>query len=924
MRFSLPLVAFAAGAAAQQTSAKVDSNTGITFQGKTDATGYYFGMAVPTTIGTDFIGQIIAPITEGYAGVSLTGKMVGSLLIVAWPNAGEVVASFHETSGYSSPPVYTNASLSLSPIADGTYVNATHMSYTFLCGGCIMDSPLSFDRTADNIIMGWALCRTAPTNPASAESATFVYHDAGFGAFGMALNNAASADYATWAAMAASGAPTEYGNTAPPAGSDTLATPDSANATCPDTPSISDSTYDYIVAGAGPAGIITAQRLAETGKSVLLIERGKASTYQSGGRSTVAWNDTVTQYDVPAMAYYLTTAADSSEYCTDTANMAGCLLGGGTMVNALMFVRPQPADFNDKWPAEWQWDSVSASADRLYERNPGTTMASEDEKRYDQAAATVMQQYLSGMGYEPVDAIDSPERKTAIYSYPPWDIQGGRRAGPVKSYLPLAKALSNFELILETKVVRVVRNGSTATGVEVEDSTGARQIINLNEGGSVILSSGSMSSPRILYNSGIGPADQLTTVQGGSACVTLPEEADWIDLPVGQNLKDHPMFTLDFNTSAVEDTLIAKDFTSPSQTNIELFAQEVGPLVQGGQRLNFWTSKNTTSGTKYFQGTSFANRADGVRVRLYMTHGATSVGALGINAQGATIFTTDPWMNTEDDQSAMAEMIDELLAGARAGTLLTPADPDVTGASLVADKAYVTGSHFVGTAMMGETNDGSSVVDTCGRVWGTDNIYVVDASIHPDLPTGNTQAMVMVVAEHIVAKIIDVSSGGGGQNSTTPFVPDSNPSYPPVVPESDPYYHTTPDLLDTEPKNPDAVNTNLSKPQTPESDKKGNKPQTPESDKKGNKPQTPESDKKGDKPKTPESDKKGNKPKTPESDKKGKKTKTPESDKKSNKLKTSTLPDKKYSNTESLTDLTEKKYTNPTKPTKEEEEEEDC
>ncbi len=59
MRFHLSLLAFAAGAAAQQSSAYIDANTGITFQGKTDTTGFYFGMAVPTTIGSDFIGQMV-------------------------------------------------------------------------------------------------------------------------------------------------------------------------------------------------------------------------------------------------------------------------------------------------------------------------------------------------------------------------------------------------------------------------------------------------------------------------------------------------------------------------------------------------------------------------------------------------------------------------------------------------------------------------------------------------------------------------------------------------------------------------------------------------------------------------------------------------------------------------------------------------
>lgn len=372
------------------------------------------------------------------------------------------------------------------------------------------------------------------------------------------------------------------------------------------------------------------------------------------------------------------------------------------------------------------------------------------------------------MGWSQVDAIKEPNRKTAVYSYPPWDIQDGLRAGPVKSYLPLAKALSNFELTLNTKVVRVVRSGSTATGVEVETSTGARQIINLKTGGNVILASGSMSSPRILYNSGIGPSDQLTTVQSGSACVTLPDEADWINLPVGQNLKDHPIFTLTFNTSSANASMVAKDFTSPSQTNIDLFAKQSGPLVQSGQRVNFWTSLNTTTGTKFFQGTCNSPSAGTVRIKMYLTHGATSVGALGINAQGATVFTTDPWMNTEDDQTATATMIDQILNAAKNSTILTPSDSSLTGASMITAKSYVQGSHFVGTTIMGETNDGTAVVDTNAKVFGTDNIFVVDASIHPDLPTGNTQAIVMVVAEHAAAKIIALGASSASNSTTTP------------------------------------------------------------------------------------------------------------------------------------------------------------
>ncbi len=93
-----------------------------------------------------------------------------------------------------------------------------------------------------------------------------------------------------------------------------------------------------------------AERLAETGSSVLLIERGNASLYSSGGDRTFPWNDTITIFDLPANGYLLSTLDDTSFFCTDTASVAGCILGGGGMVNALVWVKPQPADF-ENWPA---------------------------------------------------------------------------------------------------------------------------------------------------------------------------------------------------------------------------------------------------------------------------------------------------------------------------------------------------------------------------------------------------------------------------------------------------------------------------------------------------------------------------------------------------------------------------------------------
>jgi cellobiose dehydrogenase (acceptor) len=90
---------------------------------------------------------------------------------------------------------------------------------------------------------------------------------------------------------------------------------------------------------------------------------------------------------------------------------------------------------------------------------------------------------------------------------------------------------------------------------------------------------------------------------------------------------------------------------------------------------------------------------------------------------------------------------------------------NVTAADLI--KTFKTGSHYVGTAKIGTKGDAGVVVDTNTKVYGTDNLFVVDASIHPDLPTGNTQAIIMVAAEAAAAKILAL----GGSNATAPSTP---------------------------------------------------------------------------------------------------------------------------------------------------------
>jgi cellobiose dehydrogenase (acceptor) len=326
--------------------------------------------------------------------------------------------------------------------------------------------------------------------------------------------------------------------------------------------------------------------------------------------------------------------------------------------------------------------------------------------------------------------------------------------------------MPNFTLSLKSKVVRVVRDGKTITGVEVDNGSSTRQIINLKPGGSVILASGTLSTPRILFNSGIGPEAQIQTVANGSTGVKLPPRADWIDLPVGKHLQDHPIFTVTLKTKDSLAAINSTAFTSPSQTDIDLFAKGSGLLAQSGQRFVYWTSVKTADGSEHFyQGTCNAPSDNTLKVKLYMTHGASSTGSLGITSSGDTAIIDKPYLNTDNDREAALAAVQQLIDFTRKPDSILSIAGNATAESLT--KENTSGNHWVGTARIGAENDGSSVVDTNTKVWGTDNLYVVDASIHPDLPTGNSMAIVMVAAEHAAEKIISARSG----NAATPSTP---------------------------------------------------------------------------------------------------------------------------------------------------------
>ncbi|KAF2677318.1 CBD9-like protein [Lentithecium fluviatile CBS 122367] len=122
------------------------------------------------------------PAGNGWAGISLQDSMEGPLLLTAWPNAATngVVSSFRIASNEDDSPPVVNGAFSVVDIPTGTVVNDTHMTWTFLCKGCVGDAKVGFaaQDTAGSFGMGWALADRGVSDKGD-PAAVLPFHNSG-------------------------------------------------------------------------------------------------------------------------------------------------------------------------------------------------------------------------------------------------------------------------------------------------------------------------------------------------------------------------------------------------------------------------------------------------------------------------------------------------------------------------------------------------------------------------------------------------------------------------------------------------------------------------------------------------------------------------------------------------------------------------
>jgi cellobiose dehydrogenase (acceptor) len=291
--------------------------------------------------------------------------------------------------------------------------------------------------------------------------------------------------------------------------------------------------------------------------------------------------------------------------------------------------------------------------------------------------------------------------------------------------------------------------------------------------GRVILSAGAFGSAKILMRSGIGPADQLQVVKGSADGPTMVTNTSWINLPVGYNLEDHT------NTDTVvsHPDVVFYDFyeayDDPIPADAEKYlSKRAGILAEAAPNISpvfFEEIKGADGVVRQLQWTARVEGSlgtpNGIAITMsqYLGRGAKSRGRMTITGGLTTQVTDVPYLKDANDIQAVIQGIKNLKASlANVQGLVWNHPPDDMTVedyvnNMVVSTANRRANHWIGTNKLG-TDDGrrggSSVVDVNTKVYGTDNLFVVDAGIFPGHVTPNPSAYIVVASERAAERIL--------------------------------------------------------------------------------------------------------------------------------------------------------------------------
>jgi predicted dehydrogenase (TIGR03970 family) len=501
--------------------------------------------------------------------------------------------------------------------------------------------------------------------------------------------------------------------------------------------------YETVIVGAGSAGAVLAARLSEDpARSVCLVEAGPDYLQLDQLPPTVLGFDFT---DRPyagrrTLSHEWQYTARATDHSPNMPVPRGRMVGGSSSINGVVFLRALRQDLAG-WAAsgnpEWSYENCLPYYRKLETECdfPDIECHGSDGPIPVQRAARENWLAPSEAFFEACTALGA--RSAADFNAPdargvgpiPTNYHDGIRHSSAIGYLMPSRPRPNLEVFGDTLAISVRIDNARATGVRVAHNGLAEDL----EADEVILCAGAIGSPQLLMLSGIGPAEDLRQV-GIDPSVDLAG--------VGQHVRDHPFVATLWDTTQPG----ARDRLTDLPWQLMLRTQ-VGQPDDGWLTMILSTARDPDGGRGFMIPSS-----------LMYAHSTGSLRLASADPLQPPLLDFNYLSDPADLEHlrSLARLALEIgqhraFDGIRAG--LRQPTSDVLASDASFDdwimRTISTGHHISCTCRMGPPSDPAAVVDQQGRVYGVDNLRVIDASIMPDCPSVNLNATVLMMAEKL-------------------------------------------------------------------------------------------------------------------------------------------------------------------------------